>query len=352
MQGVELIKRLCACFGPTSLECEVADAVREELSALNITPIEDRMGNLLYHLEGPQGAPRVMLAAHMDEVGFMVTEIEEEGFIRFDNVGGIDRRVLCGRQITLSDGTRRVPGVIAAKGIHMQDAEERKKTPTSDELYIDIGADSREAAERLVSPGDLGVFDTECRTFGKNGAYLCGKALDDRAGCALLIEILRAVADERLPLDLWFAFTVREEIGKSGAGVAANRIAPDFAVILETTAIGDRPDSAAHKRVAAVGEGGVLSLLDRGTIYDRAMVERALAVAAEQNIPVQIKKYVSGGNDAARIQRSGSGVRCMALSAPTRYLHAPVSVMAVRDYEAMRALVCAMLKNWKVEPNV
>ena len=349
MQGIELIKKLSGCFGPTSCEGAVAAAVREELSDLVPEPVEDTLGNLFYHLKGPEGAPRVMLSAHMDEVGFMITEIEDDGFLRFDNLGGIDRRVLCGRFVLLGDEIRRIPGVIAAKGIHLQTQEERKKSPKEDELYIDIGANTREEAEALIAPGDVGVFDTPFATFGKDAAFLRGKALDDRMGCALLIEILRAVAPLQLPLDLWFAFTVREEIGKSGALVAANRIQPDFAIILETTAIGDRPDADAHKRVASVGEGGVLSLLDRSTIYDRALVNRALEIAEAQAIPVQIKKYVSGGNDAAHIQRSGSGVRCMALSAPTRYLHAPVSVAALRDYESMRALVCAMLKDWKVD---
>ncbi len=346
-QGIELIARLAACFGPSACEGEVADAIREELDGLPVTVKRDRMGNLTAHLKGPENAPRVMLCAHMDEVGFMITEIDEDGFLRFDNLGGIDRRVLCGRNVLIGDERRRVRGVIAAKGIHLQSADERKKIPEQDNLYIDIGACDRAEAEQLVSLGDFGVFDTPFATFGKENGYLRGKALDDRMGCALLIEALRAVADKRLPLDLYFCFTVREEIGKSGAEVTANRILPHYALILETTAIADLPEVPAAKQVARVGEGGVLSLLDRATIYDRALVDRALALAREKQIPVQVKKYVSGGNDAAHIQRCGTGTRCLALSAATRYLHAPVSVAAARDYTAMLDLVVAMLENWK-----
>ncbi len=346
-QGIELIERLCTCFGPTACEGEVADAIREELAGLPVALSYDRMGNLVAHINGTENAPRLMLCAHMDEVGFMITEIDEDGFLRFDNLGGIDRRVLCGRNVLIGDETRRVPGVIAAKGIHMQSAEERKKIPEQDALYIDIGARDRAEAEDMVALGDFGVFDTPFATFGKDNGYLKCKALDDRMGCALLIEVLRAVADKHLPLDLYFCFTVREEIGKSGAAVTAERIRPDFAVILETTAIADLPETPAAKRVAKVGEGGVLSLMDRSTIYDRALVDFALTTAKRQAIPVQVKKYVSGGNDAAHIQRCGTGARCLALSAATRYLHAPVSVAALRDYVAMRDLVIAMLEDWK-----
>ncbi len=347
-KGLALLEKLSLCFGPTSCEGDVEKAIREELTGTRAELFTDRMGNLTAHLAGPAGATRVMLSAHMDEVGFMITEIDEHGFLRFDRVGGFDTRVVCGRFVTIWNGQAYIPGVIAAKGIHLQDADERKKSPEFEKMYIDIGADSREEAEALVSLGDLGAFSTPFATFGKDHAYMRGKALDDRLGCALLIEVLREMEQNSPALDLWFCFTVREEIGKSGALVTANRVKPDAAIILETTAIADRPDVDESKRVATVGKGGVLSLVDRSTIYDREMIDFALDTAKKGNIPVQVKRYVSGGNDAAHIQKSGIGVRCMALSAPTRYLHAPVSVAAVRDYEAMRELVCAMLKDWRV----
>ena len=347
--GASLIEKLALCFGPSSCEGEVEQAVRAELAESRAELFTDRMGNLTAHLPGPAGAPRVMLSAHMDEVGFMITEIDKNGYLRFDTVGGYDHAVIAGRAVTLGDENKRVHGVIAAKGIHQQTAKERKELPELKDLYIDIGAKSAEEAEKVLQRGDFAVFDTPFGRFGKDDAYIKCKALDDRLGCAVLIEVLRAVEKKALPLDLWFCFTVREEIGKSGALVTANRIKPDFSIVLETTAIADVADVDPSRRVATVGEGGVLSLLDRSTIYDRALIEFALETGRKNAVPVQVKRYVSGGNDAAHIQRSGVGVRCMALSAPTRYLHAPVSVAAMKDYESMIGLLISMLTDWKEE---
>lgn len=343
--GVKLIEKLALAFGPSGCEGEVEGLIRAELAGVPAELMTDRMGNLTAHLPGPVGAPRVLLSAHMDEVGFMITEIESNGFLRFATLGGIDPRVLVGRPVTLGNETKRALGVISQKGIHFQTAEERSKMPKLRDMYIDIGVSSREEAEHYVSLGDFGTFDTPFLPFGKDKAFLSGKALDDRVGCAVLIEVLRAVSDKHLPLDLWFAFTVREELGISGAAVVANRVSPDVAFVIETTAMADLPDVPAARRVADIGAGGVLSLLDKGTIYDRALIDRALHIAGEKNIPVQVKRYVSGGNDAKHIHQSGVGVRCLALSAPTRYLHAPVTVAKYSDIEAMTALLTAMLEN-------
>lgn len=344
-KGIELIKKLSLAFGPAGCEGEVEQLIRAELAETAAELKTDRMGNLTAHLAGPAGARRVMLSAHMDEVGFMITEIEENGFLRFSPLGGIDPRVLVGRAVTVGDEAKRASGVISCKGIHLQKADERKKMPELKDMYIDLGVSSREEAEAFVALGDFGTFDTPFLPFGKDGAYLSGKALDDRVGCAVLIEVLRALAEKHLPLDLWFAFTVREELGISGAAVAANKIAPDIGIIVETTAMADLPDVPAARRVADIGKGGVLSLIDRATIYDRDLVDLALRVGKEKDIPVQVKRYVSGGNDAKSIQRSGKGVRCLALSAPTRYLHAPVTVAKYSDVEAMSALLVAMLSD-------
>ena len=345
---IALIERLSLAFGPTGCEGEVASLLREALQNSGATLTTDAMGNLTARVGKAEG-PRVMLAAHMDEVGFMITDIDDNGFLHFANLGGIDPRVMVGRPVTVGDEERRVAGVLVAKGIHFQGAEERKKLPDVKEMYIDIGTASREESEALVRLGDFGTFDTSFLRFGKAGAYLSGKALDDRVGCAVLVAVLHAVAGKQLPLDLHFAFTVREEIGISGATVTANRIAPDIGIVIETTAIADLPDVAPSRRVAQVGKGGVLSLLDRATIYDRDLVDTALRVGRERDIPVQVKRCVSGGNDADDIQRSGVGVRCLALSAPTRYLHAPVSVTAVSDIEAMVALITALLEEFAKE---
>lgn len=348
---ITLIEKFSLAFGPSGCEAGVAALIREELSGLPIELSVDRVGNLTAHVASAAGAPRVMLSAHMDEVGFMITEIDKHGFLHFATVGGIDTRVMVGRAVQILGKDGILCGVISAKGIHFQDAEERKKLPKIEDMYIDIGVSDKESAEALVARGDFATFDTAFLPFGKDGAYLSGKALDDRVGCAILVSLLRRVAGGKLPVDLYCTFTVREEIGLSGATNAANRIAPDIAVVLECTAMADLPDVPAARRVADMGEGGVLSLIDRSTIYDRDLVDLALAVGARESIPVQVKRYLSGGNDAGNIQRTGRGVRCLALSAPTRYLHAPVSVMRASDALAMRDLLLCLLPEFAKEGN-
>ncbi len=345
-----LLKRLSVAFGPSGCEGEVASMIREELKGLPIDLQTDRVGNLTAHVAGKKNAPRVMLSAHMDEVGVMITDIEENGFLRFGTVGGIDASVMVGRAVRLLGKSGLVYGVICAKGIHFQSAEERERIPLFDEMYIDIGVDNAEEAKKYIARGDYGVFDTDFLPLGRNGAYLSGKAIDDRVGCAILIALLHRVAAQApLAVDLYCTFTVREEIGISGATNAANRIAPHFAVVLEATAMADLPHVPPARRVADMGKGGVLSIADRATIYDRDLVRLALSVAEKKDIPVQVKRFVSGGNDAGGIQRSGVGVRCLALSAPTRYLHAPVSVVCESDIEAMLALLLALLPEFAKE---
>lgn len=344
--GVELIKELSLIPAPSGEEARVADAIEAELSGLSVSLTRDRLGNLIAHKQGQVGAPRVLVSAHMDEVGFIVTEITKEGYLRFANVGGIDPRVLCGRAVTLLGKEGDLSGVIIAKGIHLQNKEEREKMPAADDFSIDIGTDSREESEKLVEIGTEGTFDSDFTLLGANGEYVACKALDDRMGCAAMIEMLRELEGKELPVDLYMAFTVREEIGLTGAKTVAQNLSPDFSIVLETTAIADLPDVPAHRRVADVGSGGVLSLCDNGTVYDRAFVEFALALAGPEKIPAQVKRFVSGGNDAAKIQRTGVGVRCLALSLATRYLHAPCSVASLADYESVKALVLSLFAHW------
>ena len=356
LEGLQLIKELTALFGPSGCEDAVRDFIIDQIEGDCDGYCIDKSGNLIakicgrgmdYHAEEPR---RLLLSAHMDEVGFMITEITEDGYLRFGNVGGIDPRVLSGRHVRINDKAP-VQGVIASKAIHLQTAEERTKVIPVRELYIDIGAKSRADAEAYVSIGDWGVFDSDFVSFGKEGGMMKAKALDDRVGCALLIEVMRDLHARPCdrPFDLYFAFTCCEEVGISGASVAAFGVAPELAVVLESTAIHDLPNVPERARVGKVGEGGALSLADNGTIYDRAFVDYALRTAADKGIRVQVKQAVSGGNDAAHIQRSLAGVRVLALSLPTRYIHSASNVASYADYESMRALVLAMLREWRLD---
>lgn len=350
LYGIELLKHLSLVFGPTGSEEAVADEIVKQLENTDAQIIRDRMSNVFAVLHGKNRPEKtVMLSAHMDEVGFIIKDIDGEGYIRFGCLGGIDSRVLCGRKVTFRGKDGDVSGVIASKAIHHQSAEERKNATKASDMYVDIGATSREDAESVLSRGDSGTFDSEFVIFGENDAYAKCKALDDRLGCVVMIETLRRIKEEgiELPFDLVCAFTVREEIGISGATAAAHRFRPDYAIVLETTAIADLPDVPKNSRVSEVGNGGVVSLMDRSTIYNRDFVDGAMKIAEENGIPAQIKRYVSGGNDAGHIHKTADGTRCLAISAPTRYLHSASCVIALRDFESIKSHVYAILTSYK-----
>ncbi len=349
-EELSLIRELSLLFGPTGCEREVADAIAGRIRSLCHSLRRDRMGNLVALLRcGDEQAPdrrRVMISAHMDEVGVMVTELCEDGYLRFDTVGGIHPSVLEGRKVTLGDEQNRVRGVIASRAIHHKKKKERNQPTPIEKLYIDIGASTREEAEAYLSVGSFGTFDSEFYTFGKDDTLMKGKALDDRMGCAAMIQVMERLSGDlpRIDADLYFCFTVREEIGLSGAKVVAEKLAPHAAIVLESTAVSDLPETPAAKRVASLSSGGALSIADRSTIYDRGLIDFARTVAAEEGIPLQLKQYVSGGNDAGSIHKTGVGVRTLALSVPTRYLHSPSCVASQADYRAVRDLVEAMLR--------
>ncbi len=348
---MERLESLCALFGPSGCEGEVADWIEARVRPLCDGVCRDRMGNLLCLVRmGDVSVPcrrKVMISAHMDEVGFMITEICEDGLLRFDTVGGIDVSVLEGRKVILGDEINRVPGIIASKAIHHKKREERNKSTPIRKLFIDIGAASREEAEALLSVGSFGTFDSEFYRFGKDGAYLKAKALDDRIGCAAMMRVMESLRENPCEgnLDLYFCFTVREEIGCAGALVAAQRIKPEISIVLEGTTAADLADMEESRQVVCLGKGGALSFMDRATVYDRPLLEFALALAKEQGIPTQIKQLVAGGNDSGAIHKSGEGTRPMVISVPTRYLHSASCVAHISDFLAVGDLCEALLRH-------
>ena len=354
--GLDLIRELSLAFGPSGCEDAVRALIEEQIQGDCDSYRVDKAGNLIAVINGrgmdydPENPRHIMISSHMDEVGFLVREITEEGYLKFVTVGGMDPCVLCGRHVVVGEGKHQTHGVIASKAIHLQTAEERSKSTPVSKMYIDIGAKDREDAQKYVTVGDYAVFDSDFVTFGKDGCMMKGKALDDRVGCALLIEILRDLHSQPcdLPFDVCFAFTCCEEVGISGANVAAFGIKPDTAIILEATAVNDLP-GAGRNAVSKQGEGGTLSLADRGTIYDMGFIDFARRTAEEHQLKCQIKQAMTGGTDAAHIQRNMEGVRVLGLSLPTRYIHSASNVARYEDFEQMRDLVIAMLRNWALE---
>lgn len=328
---LELLRKLCAIPGVSGSETPVAEYIRGEIGGAAQCRI-DNMGNLIAFKKGAhRPRHRLMLCAHMDEVGLMVTFVNEQGLLKFAPVGGIDPRVILGRRVRIAkNGT---PGVIATKAVHLQDAGERKTSPGIDKLYIDVGAQSQAEALACVQPGDTACFDSEFIQFGDG--FIKARALDDRVGCAILLEVLRS----DLPFDCTFAFTVQEEVGLRGAGPAAFGVQPDRAIVVESTTAADIPFVDEAQKVCFLGRGPVLSFMDGRTLYDRELFELARRTAEGKGIPCQVKQAVAGGNDAGAIHTAAGGIRTLAVSLPCRYLHSPACVIRRCDLDNSLRLV-------------
>lgn len=328
---LSLVKELCRLDGVSSGEGRVRGFIREKAAPYVDTIRVDSMGNLILFKKGKKSTgSRLMLTAHMDEVGFIVNDITEGGYLKFAPVGGMDSRVVIGKRVRV--GEKAIPGVIGLKAYHLVSAEEEKVVPKFEDLYIDIGAKDRKDAQAVVSLGDLAAFESDTVEFGDG--MLKAKAVDDRIGCAVMLTLLM----EELPMDCTFVFSVQEEVGTRGAFGAAFSVKPEIALVLEGTTAADLPGTDVHKRVAAPGKGPVLSFMDGGTAYDRELFELLRKIAQENDIPWQTKNYTSGGNDSSAIQRTREGVRVATIALAVRYLHTPSSVACVKDMEPMLTL--------------
>lgn len=333
---LKTVKSLCELNGVASWEDEVRAYLMEQAKPYASEMRVDSMGNLIVFKRGKKATgSKLMLCAHMDEVGIIVKSVTEDGYLKFSCIGGIDRRVLLGKKLLI--GSNKVRGIIGLKAYHLVSAEEEKHVPKLQEFYIDIGAKDKETAEKLVEPGDVGVFDSDCIEFGDD--MLKAKAIDDRIGCAVMLKLL----ERELPMDCTFVFTVQEEVGTRGAFGAAFAVTPEIAVVLEGTTAADSPSMQSHRQVCVLGKGAVLPFMDGGTIYDRGLFENLRDLAEKHEIPWQMKHYISGGTDAAAIQRSKDGVRVCAIAVPVRYLHAPASVACIKDFDAMLQLTVAFI---------
>ena len=333
---LDTLETLCCLDGVSGAEDEIREYILERCMPYADEITTDAMGNLLVFRKGRVTPPhRVMLCAHMDEVGLMIMSVTDEGYLRFAPIGGIDRRVLPGKRVFV--GPDRVPGVIGSKAVHLLTAEERKKAPAA-ELYIDIGAASRDEASKYVRIGDSAAFDDALVHMG--GGYIKARAIDDRVGCACMLELL----ESDLACDCWFAFTVQEEVGSRGARVAAWSLRPELALVLEATTAADIPGVSGADRVCALGAGPVIPFADGGTLYDRELCSRLISLAEEHNLPWQTKTRITGGTDASVIQRSRAGVRTAALSVPVRNLHSPACVAKLSDCEGQLQLAGLFLE--------
>ncbi|MBR5923262.1 MAG: M42 family peptidase [Clostridia bacterium] len=327
---VELIKKLVSLDAVSGDEDAVRDFIIGEISPYCKLSV-DPLGNIIACKEGKRTpAKKILLDAHMDEVGLIVTSVTDDGFLRFNVLGGINTSALMFRAVRING---KINGVICGKPIHLISGDEEKKLPQADSLYIDIGAASREEAESIVSPGDRAVMISD---FTVEGDKIISKALDDRIGCAILIKLLKEYDEYSFTA----TFTVQEEVGLRGAKVAAYSVNPDAAIIVESTTAADIADVPADKTVCRLGHGAAISFMDRATVYDREYYNAALA----SGIPAQSKEAVAGGNNAGSVHLSRGGVRTLAISVPCRYIHTNSSVAALGDVDAAFKLCKYMIE--------
>ena len=332
---ISLLEQLCLCNGTSGREERVRDYILQRLSGKAEITV-DPLGNVLAFVKGKARAKKtVMFSAHMDEVGFIITYITDDGYLKFSPVGGIDDKVIVGRAVTV--GEQNTPGVIGIKAIHLTDKADSGKVPESGSLYIDIGAKDKAEAQTRVQIGDAAYFISDFKRLGEH--KIKAKAIDDRFGCAVMLDMIEHGVD----YDCWFCFLVQEEIGLRGAGPAAFRVRPDYAVVLEATTAADVAGVKPEDSVCIQGDGAVVSFMDRSTVYNRKLFQHAFRLAEENGIACQTKTTVAGGNDAGAIHKANGGVYTISVSLPCRYTHSATSVADLRDMKACRALAPLLL---------
>ncbi len=371
-----LLQRLSEAHGVSGREEEVRAILLEEIRGRVDEARVDGVGNLIARKSAAGGAgaaagsastaargagagsasasgARVLLAAHMDEIGLMISQMEDSGLLRFSKVGGIDDRILPAKVVLI--GEKRVPGVITFKPVHLLEKGERDQVPPAKQLVIDIGASNKAEAEKLVKRGDCAVFAAEfrdlCATEGDAGQRpdaagrgaagrstwrtVQGMAFDVRAGCAVLAELLSG----SYPVDLSAAFTVQEEVGLRGARVAAYAEEPRWAIVLECTAANEIPVKKDLSPSTRLGAGPAITVMDTSFIADPALVRHLLGTADSLGIPCQVKQPAIGGTDAGAVHLSRGGVPSVTVAVPCRYIHSPAGILNLEDLERTVALV-------------
>jgi len=328
------LKTLCDMYGASGDEKAVRNALLEAARPLCDSVKIDRMGNVIAFKKGSGKSDRhILFSAHMDEIGFIIMDATEDGLLIFRPIGGVDPRVAVSKYVVV--GEKRVKGVIGALAIHLQSAEDRRRVLGFDNLYIDIGAKSKDEALADCPPGCFAYYDNDYQEFGDG--CVVAKALDDRLGCWNLLRLLEGSYD----CDITCAFVVQEEVGLRGATGAAFASDADTAIVLEGTTAGDMGVVDKVRRVCEPGMGVCVSFMDNASLVNRELYKEILTLAEEKGVAHQIKRGATGGNDAGAYQRGKEGKRTCVLSVPCRYIHGPSSVVKLSDIEAQYQLAKA-----------
>ena len=343
---LERLKKLTSIPGASGFEEKVAEFIEGEIVGKVDKSWKDRLGNLIaLKKSNTDNNKKLMLCAHMDEVGLMVKKLNDDGTVGFTRLGGVDPRVLIGKKVFIGEAL--VPGVIGFDAIHVQKPSAMFTTPEYDQLSVYTGSSSRDEISGKIKLGDPIVFSTE---YEEVGGFAIGKAFDDRSGCEVLLQVLEYICENPVDYDVYFAWVVQEETGLRGSGIAATQIKPDAAIIFESTTAGDNPELPESRWATRLGQGPALTFAHSGLILDKRIFDIVVGTAKSHVIPFQYKSRVAGGTDAARVARTESGIPTGVISTPSRYIHSPVSVININDFNNVVKLAKALVSEGKVLP--
>ena len=343
MRHLDLIKELTQAGGIAGFESRIADIIETRMRGFaNIS--KDNLGSVICEKKGG-GTPKIMLPGHMDEIGFMAGTITKDGFIKFFPIGGWWDHVLLSQKVIIQTKKGDIKGILTgAKPPHIMDAKEREKIVDKKEMYIDIGATSKEnAMEMGVHPGDPIVPDTTFEVYPNN--MLLAKALDDRIGCALFINLIQALQCATHPNTVYGVGTAQEEVGLRGAMTSANIIKPDICITLEVFVPTDTPGLEKENWECRLGAGPVLGLADSSIIGNRYLIDLIIDIAQKEDIPLQLCFLFGGGTDGGVIQKIGPGVPTVVMGVPARYIHTHYGMINYEDYERTLKLLVALVKS-------
>lgn len=323
-----LIKDIMKPLGVSGREARVAEVIKEKITPYVDEVYSDALGNLIAHKKGPEGAKKLMLAAHMDEIGFFVTGIDGEGNVHFSNAGGIRYNATCYHEVVFENGTH---GVLVAN--------DSASTFDGNNSYVDIGAKSKKEAEKKVHVGDTFAVVSGVTKIGSK--RLVGRPFDDRIGCAILVEAAKRVSSPEY--DTYYVFTVQEEVGCRGSETAAYAIMPDVAVAVDITKTGDTPGSL--KMDVKLGGGAAIKIKDNSVIADPKLVDKMIELCKNEKIKYQLEILTMGGTDTSKMQSAGAGCSAGCISVPTRFAHTPIEMIDVDDVEACVKLTVALVES-------
>lgn len=347
-ERLKLLKEISEVSGVPGFEEEIRKFIIERMTGLAEIS-RDNLGSLICKKSGSSDEPRIMMAGHMDEIGMMVTYITKEGFLKFQTLGGWWEQVMLAQRVVIKTSFGDVPGLIGSKPPHILKPEERNKVTRKDQMFIDIGASSKEDAESMgVLPGDPVVPVSPFQQM-KNPKYLMGKAWDNRVGCAIFMETIRELAGVEHPNTVYGVGTVQEEVGLRGATTSVAAVEPDIGFALEVDIAGDMPGVKEFEAPAKLGKGPSILLYDRSMVPHRKLRDFVVQTAKDANIPFQFSTMSGGSTDAGRIHVYKTGVPSIVICVPARYIHSHAGIIHKDDFDAAVALMVALAKKLDAE---